>query len=69
MKKFDEKYENNNIITLGQKIDYFTYLFKKDSSINPNIIEIKNNKISNNNSNSYYIKKTKKNKLYIFIQK
>ena len=44
MKKFDEKCENNNIITLGQKIDYFTYLFKKDSSINPKITEIKNNK-------------------------
>ena len=58
MKKFQDKCENNNITTLGQKIDFFVYLFNNDSSINPKVIDIKNHNINNPNS---YFKRTKKN--------
>ena len=59
MKIFKDKCENNNITTLGQKIDFFVYLYNKDSSINPKIIDVKNH---SNNPNSYpYLKKTRKN--------
>ena len=62
MKIFIEKCESNNIETLGQKIDFFVYLFNKDSSINPKVIPNKNSKISNYNSYMYSnFKKTKKN--------
>ena len=60
MKNFKNKCENYNITTLGQKIDFFVYLFNKDSSINPRIIDLKNHNLYNNNANSNF-KKTKKN--------
>ena len=62
MKIFIEKCESNNIETLGQKIDFFVYLFNKDSSINPRIIQNRNSKINNFNSNMYSsFKKTRRN--------
>ena len=60
IKRFNDKCEDNNITTLGQKIDYFVYLFNKDSSINPKIMEMKNNIVYGNNPNSNF-KRTKKN--------
>ena len=59
MKAFNNKCENHNITTLGQKIDFFVYLFNKDSSINPRIFDLKHN-LYNNNPNSNF-KKTRKN--------
>ena len=60
MKNFKNKCEHHNITTLGQKIDFFVYLFNKDSSINPRVIDLKNHNLYNNNANSNF-KKTKKN--------
>ena len=59
MKNFQDKCENHNITTLGQKIDFFVYLFNKDSAINPKVIENKS-PYPYHNSNSIF-KKTKKN--------
>ena len=60
MNHFLDKCENHNIITLGQKIDFFVYLFNNDSSINPRVIEKKSHNKYNNNSNSH-LKRTRKN--------
>ena len=60
MKNFKNKCEHHNITTLGQKIDFFVYLFNKYSSINPRVIDLKNHNLYNNNANSNF-KKTKKN--------
>ena len=63
MKAFNNKCENHNITTLGQKIDFFVYLFNKDSSINPinpRIVDLKHN-LYGNNPNSNFLKKTRKN--------
>ena len=65
MNNFAEKCENHNITTLGQKIDFFVYLFNNDSSINPRVIDNKSaNKYISYNSNSSMnsnLKKTKRN--------
>ena len=61
MKNFNNKCENHNIITLGQKIDFFVYLFNKDSSINPRIMSLKKHNAYNNNNVISGFKKTKKN--------
>ena len=62
MKTFNNKRENHNITTLGQKIDFFVYLFNKDSSINlinPRIVDLKHN-LYGNNPNSNFLKKQEK---------
>ena len=61
MKKFDDNCESHNIKTLGQKIDYFVYLFNTNSTINPRIINDKNHKSPNINSNLLKSKKNFKN--------
>ena len=60
MNHFLDKCENHNITTLGQKIDFFVYLFNNDSSINPRVIEKKSHNKYNNNSNSH-LKRTRRN--------
>ncbi len=62
MNSFDESCEVHNITTLGQKIDFFVYLFYTSSKINPKIMEHKfnPNKPNNHHSNSN-LKKTRKN--------
>ena len=48
MEKFREKCRNYNIISLGQKIDFFTYLFNNGFSTKSKSIEIKKTKSNNN---------------------
>ena len=61
MKKFDDNCESHNIKTLGQKIDYFVYLFNTNSTINPRINDDKIHKSPNINSNLLKSKKNFKN--------
>ena len=62
MNSFDESCEVHNITTLGQKIDFFVYLFYTSPKINPKIMEHKfnPNKPNQHHSNSN-LKKTRKN--------
>ena len=48
MEKFREKCRNYNIVSLGQKIDFFTYLFNNGFSTKSKSIEIKKTKSNNN---------------------
>ena len=62
MNSFDESCEVHNITTLGQKIDFFVYLFYTNPKINPKIMDHKfhPNKPNQHHSNSN-LKKTRKN--------
>jgi hypothetical protein len=61
MNNFAEKCETHNITTLGQKIDFFVYLFSNDSSINPKVTDKKSSdKLSIYNQN-LKLKNSKKN--------
>ena len=60
--EFEEKCQNYNIVTLGQKIDFFSYLYNENSKKNQHLIQVnKSDKLSNN----YNMKKTSsKNNYY-----
>ena len=58
--QFEKKCQNYNIITLGQKIDFFSYLYNLDSKRNQKNYKTNKSSINNsprkkdNNKNSYY---------------
>ena len=60
--EFEEKCQNYNIVTLGQKIDFFSYLYNENSKKNQHLIQVnKSDKLSNNynmkkasSKNNYY---------------